>query len=239
MVLRTLNAVTAGVLLAASGLFVWRLVAGLPSPAPFNMPLTDRGEPVGEASPELVVSLVTAFLLLSGLFQIGYVFVPRLPNGWRWLEYSLTATLMIIAIALVTQVEDVTTIAFMALAILCTMPLGYGVESCLPTTNIAQVWPATLSGWLLVLGSLSVAVRSYVEVKDDAPDFVLGIVIAMCLLFASFGVVQLVEIFGSQKGPTQGTEVAYVVLSLTAKTTLAALVASGFLFQTVEEQNPP
>lgn len=174
---------------------------------------------------------VALFSLLSAFFHL----LVASPWGWpryqaelaarrnrfRWVEYSLSASLMIVLIAGITGITDV--VALLALfAVNAAMILfGWLME----TTNE----PGEGADWTpFVFGSLAGAVPwigifiYLVGAGSDVPNFVYGIFVTIFVAFNCFAVVQLLQYRarGGWADYLRG-ERAYIVLSLVAKSLLA------------------
>lgn len=195
--------------------------------------------PPGQSPPELtswfdirIGPAVAAFLYLSALAH----FVISSPGvfGWyrrqlernrnyaRWVEYSASASLMIVLIAMLTGISDVA--ALLAL---------FGVN----TSMILFGWlqekyeePGS-GGWLpfwfgCIAGAVPwVAIGIYIlspTTEAQAPGFVYGIFVSLFAFFNVFALNQVLQY--RQSGPWRNYlfgERAYIVLSLTAKSALA------------------
>lgn len=217
----------------------------------FSLPVTEafpEGPPGGEGpAPEVLFDLplgpaVAAFLFLAALDHLAVASPGLFPwyrrslrreiNPARWIEYSLSASLMVVLIAMLTGITDVT--ALVAL---------FGV-------NAAMI----LFGWLMersndrrqevdwlpfLFGSIAGAVPwvaigiQFVGSETDAggpPGFVYGIFASLLVLFFSFAVNQWLQY--ARIGPWRDYlvgEWGYLVLSLTAKSALAWQVFANTL----------
>ncbi len=191
--------------------------------------------------------LVISFHLLSFIFQLmaaltditgpilGYQYsqmVKDNKNPLRFIEYSFSASVMLIAIALLNGVTDINTITSIAVLTSSCQLCGLVVEF-LESQRLKLVLHFT--GWLQfcwAYGIIGHAFFKSISASKDLgaegpPDFVYIIVIVLFLLYASFGLVQLVEvIFGIN---AYRKEKSYVILSLTAKLVLGWMIFGNVL----------
>lgn len=169
-------------------------------------------------------------------------------NTYRWVEYSVTATLMMFIIAQTSGVMSEDSLWLILAATACTMPMGFVVEKEIAgqkrtrqtesgvTPDRSLAWVATFVGWLLTAMAWFVVIRSFIErvgevsdAGDDAldgvPTFVYVIVFALCLLFTGFGVIQLLQLAG--KLTFSQASSWYLLLSYISKLTLGFLLFWG------------
>lgn len=185
---------------------------------------------------------VGLFLALSSLFHVivaSPTFFGRYRDGlrqdrnyFRWVEYSLSSSLMIVLIAQLVGISDVA--ALLAL---------FGVNASMILFGWLQEryhQPGD-GGWLpFVFGCIAgivpwVAVLLYVLAPGstsgaEPPAFVYGIIVSLFLFFNSFAVVQLLQY--KQTGRFRDYlvgERTYIILSLVAKSALAWQIFGGTL----------
>ncbi len=150
-------------------------------------------------------------------------------NRFRWVEYSVSATLMIILIGFYSGITDVTAVIAVAGANVGMILFGWLQERMNPpgrtTTTMMPFWFGALVGsapWLALVANVIGA--------ETIPGFVYGILVAQFLFFSSFGVNQWLQYRGV--GPWRDYaygEKAYLVLSLGAKSVLAWQIYGGSL----------
>ena len=175
---------------------------------------------------------VALFFFLSAFFHF-LVSVPSifrryssgLANGhnyYRWAEYSISSSIMIVLIAQVTGIDNAA--ALMAIfGVNAAMILFGWVQEKYVKPGSGDMLPfafgsfAGIVPWLiLVLYILSAGRVS----SETAPAFVYGIVITIFLLFNCFAIVQWLQYKKNPIDYVKG-EKAYIVLSLVAKSLLA------------------
>ncbi len=183
---------------------------------------------------------VVAFLALSAFFHFlisSPAFFPRYAAGlkqnhnyFRWVEYSLSSSIMIWLIAQITGITDIAAL-FSIFALNATMILFGALQEKYETPGNGRALPfifGCMSGivpWIVILiYFFSPGSNSEVE----PPAFVYGIIISLFLFFNTFAVNQVLQYkqVGGWRDYLRG-ERAYITLSLVAKTALAWQVFSG------------
>ena len=186
--------------------------------------------------------MIGAFLALSAFFHfliISPKFFPRYSAGlaarhnyFRWVEYSISSSVMIVLIALITGVSDVVAIISLFGVNASMILFGWLQEKYEQPGN---------GGWLpFIFGCIAgavpwIALVFYVLAiggpgDTKAPAFVYGIVFSIFLLFNTFAVVQYLQYkkVGKWSDYLRG-EKTYITLSLVAKSALAWQIFSGTL----------
>lgn len=244
--LRRFNAVMAVVHLLQGALMVylssaqkWTITA---TRLGFDME-TETLEPVMEPLFDVQLSyLVAAFLLLSALahFLISTVlydsYVKYLKQGmnpYRWYEYSISASVMIVVIAMLSGIWDIgTLIALFGLTSVMNL-LGLVMELHNQTTertNWTSYIVGTVSGivpWIIIGLTLFF---TFDAAGASPPDFVIAIFVSIFILFNTFAINMILQyrevwkwedyLFGER---------VYIVLSLVAKSLLAWQIYFGTL----------
>jgi hypothetical protein len=150
-------------------------------------------------------------------------------NRFRWLEYSVSATVMVLLIASYSGITEITAVIGIAGANVAMILFGWLQERFNPPdrseTTMMPFWFGTLAGiapWIAIWFNVLTA--------DEVPGFVYGIVVAETVLFFSFGLNQWLQYrrVGRWASYLYG-EKTYLVLSLVAKSLLAWQIFSGSL----------
>ena len=193
--------------------------------------------------------LIISFHLLSFFFQLlaaitdctgpifGYKYSEMIEEGrnpLRFIEYSFSASIMLISIALLNGVTDINLITSIAVLTAACQLCGLAVEF---VDQIRIKWLLHLTGWLQFCWAYGIIGHSFfksIEAADEndtpgPPSFVYVIVIVLFLLYASFGFVQLFELIYIKKFRPYLKEKAYIILSLTAKLLLGWMIFSNVL----------
>jgi hypothetical protein len=153
-------------------------------------------------------------------------------NYARWIEYSISASLMILLIAMLTGITDLYALIGLFAINAAMILFGLLMEQVNRPGNTVSWWPFTfgcLAGavpWTAITIALIVAQRE----AGGVPGFVFGIFISLFLLFNCFALNQWLQY--RRKGRFADYlhgEKVYVILSLVAKSALAWQVYAGTL----------
>lgn len=199
------------------------------------------GTPLSEGSLHEVVGIPLAlgaagFLFLSAIFHAviataGFErYLDELRHGrnrFRWVEYSLSATLMIVLIALVTGITDLAALVVIAFANATMIFCGWLMEMANPPGRERTWWTPFVVGcvagagpWIAIAATL--VANAAVDGGSTPPGFVYGIIVSIFLLFNCFALNQWLQFRGEGRFASYlFGERVYVVLSLTAKSALA------------------
>jgi hypothetical protein len=164
-------------------------------------------------------------------------------NMLRMIEYSLSATLMQVAIALVLGIDSRLVIVSIASLTAIVMLLGLIAEQ-LKGTMLKSAWISHLLGWLamftvwyLIFAKFNHSVKtSEADGGDGPPDFVFTLIVSIALFFMGFGFLQFAQlcwitVYGKTSGLfNKNIETGYNFMSLTSKTFLGAFLLSNVLF---------
>jgi hypothetical protein len=150
-------------------------------------------------------------------------------NRFRWVEYSISATIMVLLIASYSGITEITAVIAIAGANVAMILFGWLQERFNPPgrteTTMMPFWFGTIAGiapWIAIWFNVLTA--------DEVPGFVYGIVVAETVLFFSFGLNQWLQY--RRIGPWTSYlfgEKSYLVLSLVAKSLLAWQIYGGSL----------
>jgi hypothetical protein len=182
------------------------------------------------------------FFIITGIFHLFYAFdfkgiytrqIEAGKNNFRWIEYSLTASTMIKIIARTCGVSEASTLRLMEYSTIGCMLQGLIIENTLvskeldPTTKKTILITSNIVGWGIMSAVFFEIFKSFNNYKKDLavmdvkiPSFVTPIIYSQFLLFNSFGFLQLYEIFNYNKVNYENIELGYLVLSMTAKSSL-------------------
>lgn len=182
---------------------------------------------------------VSAFLFLSAFFHLLVVFpgvfgryrrgLAEMRNSFRWLEYSLSSSLMIVLIAMLTGISDVA--ALIALFGVNASMIFFGEVQeryTSPGGSLRAFWLGCVAGavpW--------VAIGVYLVspgLEADPPGFVYGIFFSLFIFFNIFALNMWLQYRQVKRWQSYlYGESAYGVLSLVAKSALAWQVFAGTL----------
>ena len=213
----------------------------------FSLPVVANymAGPPGTTKRELVhlfnipmAGLIAAFFLLSSLAHFIVAapmrekyesLLTKNQNPFRWVEYSLSSSLMILAIAQLTGIEDVA--GLIALVGINAAMIGFGwiqerYEE--PGSSLMPFWLGCIAGavpWVAI-GIYLIGPGAH----QHAPGFVYGIYFSLFAFFNCFALVQYLQYrqVGRFRDYLVG-EKTYLVLSLCAKSLLAWQIFSATL----------
>jgi hypothetical protein len=233
LALTVLHAVQAGLVLWLATDFAITVTESLPTGPPGTEP----------AAPQAVfdIPIGAAIAVFLGLAALDHLVTATLARGtyesdlrgginrFRWVEYSFSATLMVLLIAFYTGITGVAALIGIAGANVSMILFGWLQESANPpgaaTRTMKPFWFGCVAGaapWL--------AIGYHIIAAEEVPDFVIGIFVSLFIFFNSFAVNQWLQYKGV--GPWRSYafgEKAYLVLSLVAKSALAWQIFGGSL----------
>jgi len=185
--------------------------------------------------------LVASFLLLSAaahlIISLPGVY-PRYVEGlkkginiFRWIEYSLSSSVMICVIALLVGISDVATLVAFFVLNACMILFGWMMELHNQSTDKVN-WTSFIFGCIAGIGPW-IGIATYLAAPgsaDKAPSFVYWIFFSIFIFFNVFAINQVLQYkkAGSWKDYLYG-ERAYIILSFVAKSLLAWQVFAGTL----------
>jgi len=183
----------------------------------------------------LFISSFAHFVTASPLVFPWYVRnLKRHINYIRWFEYSASASVMIVVIALLSGIFDLPTLVLLFSLNATMIFFGLMMEKHNQTTEKTD-WMAFILGcfagivpWVIIVWAFTGAVLTSDE--GDVPAFVYGIVASLFVFFNVFAVNMVLQY--AKVGPWRDYlfgERMYILLSLTAKSALAWQVFAGTL----------
>ena len=231
-----------GFLHAAQGALVLALATNFTLPVTGTFMEGPPGTPVGDPDTLFSVDVawgVAAFLVLSAAAHLTLT-VPAVERWYarhledgrnyaRWVEYSVSASVMVVLIAMITGISDVAALSAL-----------FGVNAGMIFFGLVQERYERPGGSLLPfwLGSIVgvvpwVAIGIYLwapGASAEPPGFVYGIYVSLFVFFFSFAANQWLQYrrVGKWRSYLVG-ERTYMVLSLTAKSALAWQVFASTL----------
>jgi len=185
--------------------------------------------------------LIAVFFFLSSLAHliIATVYNKRYNkdlslgiNKARWIEYSLSASVMMVAISLLVGVYDLMSLVMIFVLAAVMNLMGLVMEVHNQTTEKTN-WLSYIIGCLAgIVPWLVIAFYMWISAENGskAPDFVYWIFVSIFLFFNAFAVNMVLQYkkVGRWKNYLYG-ELVYIVLSLVAKSLLAWQVFAGTL----------
>lgn len=186
--------------------------------------------------------IVATFLLLSGLFLLGSALIWRKKyekqiqkgmNLFRWMEYSITSSLMIVVIAMLCGIYDLSSLILIFALNACMILFGWIMEIHNQSTKKVD-WTSFIFGcfaglvpWVVMGLYFFNAIGSNAEA---VPSFVYAIFWSLLVSFNIFAINMILQYkkVGKWKDYIYGEKV-YIILSLVAKALLAWQVWGGTL----------
>jgi len=236
-----------GLILLVQGIVMWMVSNNFTLPITTNYLKWNEKAGFPQPSLETVANLqlgpiVAAFLVLSGIFLLGSAFVWREKyeaqikkgmNLFRWMEYSITSSLMIVVIAMLCGVYDLSSLVLLFSLNACMIFFGWVMEIHNQTTQKVN-WTSYIFGcfagivpWVVLGMYFFSAIGSNAEA---VPTFVYAIFWSLFVFFNIFAINMSLQYkkIGKWKDYIYG-EYAYITLSLVAKALLAWQVWGGTL----------
>lgn len=206
-------------------------------------PVTERLE-LGstEVTDVRIGLLVASFLFLSALahFLIATVFYrsyqEQLKKGlnlYRWLEYSISSSVMIVAIALLTGIYDISALIMLFFLNAAMIAFGYVMEVQNQTTEKTD-WSSFIFGSIAgIIPWVAIGIYLFGAGGEDGsgpPTFVYAIYFSLFVAFNCFAINMILQYqkVGRWRDYLFG-EFMYILLSLVAKSALAWQVFAGTL----------
>ncbi len=209
------------------------------------------GTPLAEGTLNSVFGVPLAwatasFLLLSAFFHlliaspIGYSGykseLRRGRNRFRWVEYAISSTLMILLIALVTGITDLAALVGLGFVNASMILFGWLMEMANAPdrkTWWTPFWFGCIAGigpWIAIAAYIWVNVSR--EGAEGPPTFVYGIIFSLFFFFNTFALNQWLQYRGKGKWADYlRGETVYIVLSLVAKSVLAWQIFANTLIE--------
>lgn len=181
----------------------------------------------------LFISSIAHLLIATVLYDAYVSYLERGMNPYRWYEYAISASIMIVVIAMLSGIWDLGTLValFGLVAVMNLMGLMMELHN---QTTVDTDWTAynigVLAGvvpWIVIAITL---IQSFASGGEGPPDFVVVIYVSIAVFFNLFAlnmVLQYKEVW-RWRDYLYG-ERAYIVLSLVAKSALAWQVYFGAL----------
>ncbi len=182
-----------------------------------------------------LAAATAAFLFLSAFFHfliatVGFGFyrreLSRGRNRFRWVEYSLSSTLMLILIALVTGITDLAALVALAFTNVSMILFGWIMEM-VNSSDRRTWWTPFWFGCVAGIGPwAAIAAYLFVNVSREGgqgpPGFVYGIIFSIFFFFNTFAINQWLQYKGVGRWSDYlYGEKVYITLSLVAKSVLA------------------
>ena len=211
----------------------------------------DYGPPDGpelEMSGDVLKGIIVSIFLITALFHLFYWksknYIKEVNSGknrYRWVEYAITASLMIYIYSILSGVKDYYIVFLIVLFNIVLMSFGYFLEM---SSNPQAKFMALVMGFFILTIIFTFTYYQFVNnidaAKDtyDIPNWVYAIVLAMIFWWLSFGVIGVLYYKASLKGKVNFTryEKYYIFLSYISKAFMGYYLAFGLTRDTPEEK---
>lgn len=194
-----------------------------------------------------VQNLLISFFFITGLFHLYYAvsqkhykdMILKGNNYVRWIEYSITSTMMLYIIALLSGVKDTNIYILIFSTNVAMIAQGQLVEEAV--ANKKEWWLPMLTGFILLMAEFLVIIRDfqrrikevdkYLSNKQDQdttrkiPKWLYYMIFVLFAFFASFGFISLYQ--AASGTPYENIEKLYLLFSLLSKATLGGFMAYG------------
>ncbi len=229
------------VLHAAQAVAVLLLASSFAITVTSSFPAGPPGTAVPAPEPLIDIGVGAAIAVFLGLAALDHLLTAtvlrrryeddlrRGLNRFRWLEYSVSATIMVLLICAYTGITGLSALIGIAGANAAMILFGWLQELMNPPgrtrTTMLPFWFGCVAG-----AAPWVAVTANIVGADQIPGFVYGIFVSLFVFFMSFAVNQWLQYreIGPWRSYAYG-EKAYLVLSLVAKSLLAWQIFAGSL----------
>jgi hypothetical protein len=231
--LTVLHLAQAALIVVLAGDFAISVTSSFPQGPPGTPPAAPAAlfeVPIGWATALFLVLAALDHLVTATVTRDRYESdLRRGINRLRWVEYSFSATLMVILISMYSGITGIAALIAIAGANVAMILFGWIQELMNPPgrtgTTMLPFWFGTLVGiapWVAILINIAGS--------ETVPGFVYGIVVAQFVFFFSFGLNQWLQYrrIGRWADYAHG-EKTYLVLSLVAKSVLAWQIFAGSL----------
>ncbi|WP_372790031.1 heliorhodopsin HeR [Paraconexibacter sp.] len=185
---------------------------------------------------------VAAFLLLAAVDHLGVVSpwtrrwylgnVARGVNPARWWEYSVSASIMVVLIAMLSGITEGTALLALFGVNAAMILFGLVMERVNVDRGAVDWQPFVLGCFVGAVPWLAIALQFAVSADsgDGVPGFVYGIFVSLFLLFNTFAINMWLQYRGRGRWADPAfAERVYLFLSLGAKSALAWQVYGGAL----------
>ena len=199
-----------------------------------------------------LVNLIGTFFLITAFFHFLYAsganswykrMIEKGNNPLRWLEYSITATIMVVIISLAATVQEQNQLLLIIAGTVVIMLLGNVIERNIAEGNLWTAQFVTFLAWVLegmIFWVIATSFIATIKNVNDAlgkkgsetliPSWVYALIIVQLIFYSLFGFVSLSETIRASTGKKINFlryEVGYHILSVVSKMTLGLVFYFG------------
>lgn len=195
-----------------------------------------------------VAALLLAFPVVTAIFHVlgtrRHVLKKSVTHGmdmWRWIEYSITAAVMTVGVALSSGVWDVNALIVIVLINIVVMQLGYDIEAAFYLGERTLMWRLFAWSSLAFVAQWYPIFYSFFNLAATVPDLpwlVYTVIFTLFGLNLTFPILVAIHLTQKRKsrwlcglnlGDNTTYAIAFMVLSFVSKATLNWLVLIGGL----------
>ena len=181
----------------------------------------------------LCVTVVT--IIAHVFYQYSDIYKRHIKRGWnpfRWLEYGLSASIMLMIIAILCGIRTLNTLVMIVLATAVIMFMGYLNEHDIVDRRVGlRSFLSFGVAWILLLGIWWMIYDKFIDGMNNssaqAPGSIQYLLILMFFFFASFGILHTVRLVreyrrrrNNKSDQYHKYEYGYIVLSYVSKAVL-------------------
>lgn len=210
----------------------------------------DRNQDVtfdfGENSPHIEVksyslqALVAIIFFITALFHYYYYKsknyykeISRGYNRYRWVEYGITATLMIFVLALISGIKELYTVLFLVCSSIVLMSFGYFFEMSkdrkVKLSALIMGFFIFTYSWAVFLANFFPNIQSTKDLGFEIPSWVYAVLLPMIFWWFSFGLVAILNFRAYKKKGYDYSryEKYYIFLSFMSKAFMGYYLTFG------------
>lgn len=196
---------------------------------------------VAEITIQLLEGLIAGIFLITGIFHTFYatdgfdsgLYSRELKKGYnrfRWLEYSITSTMMIFVLSLMSGIKDYQIIYELCVLNIMLMSLGYFLERGV-NKEVKYIALALGFGLLItIFTTLLINFYSIIE-ENNLPNWLNYVLIPMLIWWLSFGIVAFANVMNQDKQNYDFVyyEKCYIFLSYFSKANMGYYITYGLV----------
>ena len=231
-----------------------KIVEDAPPGSPFKFEIQSVASPVTILQAVMAFYIFTAVthLYYANIWKTGYLkAIDDHHNPLRWVEYGISATIMVYIVSIVSGVRDFSAILTIIGANAATMYTGYIAEEAIRKGDFHAAHHSIQLGWILQItiyatifirfikqfGHIKEIVDGLGNPKYKIPPWLYFVLIPTFVYYGSFGVIaslwysrakKTYELTGGSLPEFDSTEKQYLYLSLFSKLSLGTFLAYGY-----------
>lgn len=183
-------------------------------------------------------TILVLIFLITSFFHIYYArsrfYRKEISKGYnrlRWLEYSITSSMMIFILSILSGVKDFDAVLSLVVINATLMSFGYYFE--LTNDNTSKILALTIGFillffiWVVIFRNFAHRIDEVQKLDRDIPSWIYGVLIPMFFWWSSFGIVAITKYL--KGGDHRTYEFYYIILSYLSKAFMGYYLAYGIL----------